>query len=183
MLDKKYKKLFTESEGFFLLLWFILLIIMTLGFIEECIKHQSIIIILTYLIWIIASLGFSFLSWRKLFILEKTEEFSQASQKTELPEIIAIGVVLVPVIVLFIIIFTNNDFTKSYIVENPKFDILGNWANILLGLGFIFQTLAEIVESQKKIIKRILGLFQTIAILSGFIFYMIYSSHLSTYTQ
>ena len=183
MLDQKYKKLFTESEGFFLLLWFVLFIIMTWIFINECIEHQSIIKILTYLIWIIASLGFSFSSWRKLFILEKNKEFSKAAQETKLSEIIAISVVLIPVIVLFIIIFTNDDFTKSYIVDNRKFDILGNWANILLGLGFIFQTLEETVESLKKIIKGILGLLETLAILSGFIFYMIYGSHLSTYTQ
>ena len=148
-----------------------------LGFIKECIKHQSIIRILASLIWMTASLGFIFSSWRKLFILEKTEEFSKISLETKLPEIIVTAVLLIPVIVLFIIIFTNDDFTKSYIVENPKFDILGNWANILLGLGFIFKTLEEIVESQKKIIKRILVLFQTIAILSGFIFYMIYAIH------
>lgn len=143
------------GKGFDLVLYSIAFVWFGFYLVKNCIYHEAISKIIASLVWSLLCLSWAILNWRKLIAKKPAEEvddiarnavFSEKWRSEDLPGIIAIAVLLIPLIVVLIIVFTNDELTTTYLVSEPSDEIKENWAAIFLGVGFFFQTVEEIVD-------------------------------------
>lgn len=155
-------------------------------FLVNIINHRSILKVFASFIWIFVALSYIIMYWQNLTTQNKKEDknditintiFSQKWFLEDLPVIITLTIIYIPIIVLFIIAFTSDEVTKTYVVSDPNFETTGDWANLLLGIAFLSQATTEIIKIEQQLAKQILALFQNIGFLFGLFLYVIYASH------
>lgn len=155
-------------------------------FIANVINHQSILKVFTSFIWIFVALSYIIMCWHKLTTKNKKEDKNDTTRNTifsqkwfleNFPVIIALTVICIPIIVLFIIAFTSDEVTRTYVVNEPNFETTGDWASLLLGIAFFSQAITEIIKIEQQLAKQILALFQNIGFLCGLFLYLVYASH------
>ena len=88
-------------------------------------------------------------------------------------------------IILLIIVTINYGWTTKYMVSDTRFDAIGDWCYILLGVCFLLNSLRkipklqEVSNFQKVLDSKLLSLLQAVLAFSAFIMYMIYTSNLT----
>ncbi len=176
-------KLLNKTASFYFVLYVVLLVAFSYSLIIKCINYSSVLEILSSLLWITVCIAQLIVNWRSLTtkkselelnIKEINRVFSKEWKTEELSGIIAIFVLSIPFIAIVAILLMNPDFTNTQLISAPKFKLLPIWSNILFGLALIFQALEELFDIKKYLVKRILTLFNLVAINSAFIMYLIY---------
>ena len=165
-----------------------LFIIFSNSLIAYLFEHKLRLKSIALLIWIFVFIAYVIKSWQNLTTNNKQENryniisnpiFSGKWFTEDFPAIIAITVVYIPIVILFVIVFTNDEITKTIVVSDPNFETTGDWANILLGIGFFSKSITEVVEIEHQATKKLLSFINDAGLLLGFIFYIIWTVHLT----
>ena len=111
--------------------------------------------------------------------------FSQQWYSENFPSIVIMIMGISVMIILLSIITINYGWTTTYVVSDPKFDTIRDWASILFGVYFWLNSLKKVLNFQefpnfhKALDSKLLNLLQAILAFSGFIMYMIYIINLT----
>ncbi len=118
----------------------------------------------------------------------KNQLFSQKWYSENFPSIV-IMIMGISVMIIVLSIVTINDgwtiWTTTYVVSDPKFDTIRDWAFILFGVYFWLNSLKKVLNFQefpnfnKALDSKLLNLLQDILLFSAFIMYMIYGINLT----
>lgn len=182
------KDLLNKSEGFFLIVYVVLLIAFSYFLFSQYINNSPALIYFSSILWIIFCIVEIFINWRKLtneklkneLVKEKTNlPFSTKWSLERLPGTIAIFVLCIPLVVILAIVLTNNDLANIQLVSKPEFENLEIWSSILLAMGLIVQDTEKLFEFKQKFVKQILTLFNIVFVGFGFILYLIYAINLT----
>ena len=163
-----------------------LFVLLNFCLIKNCIDNAPFLQNFSILVWIIATMLFAYSYWLDLTNRKKVNEVENISsnnivekekQENNLPEVIALFVIYIPVIVLFVIVITNDTYTQTQVTSDPEFESFGNWANILFGILYISEASKKLFEIKQRLIKQIRKLLDLIIILAASITYITYVIH------
>ena len=176
-------------DGIFLLFWSSLLVSFIYNLCANLRKNEFDIATCAFFIYILLAVSYTYTSWQK-FNNKKIQEqelidtiseyplFSKQWFSVEFPALLAITIIYTPIIVLFLIVATNEDLTQTTVVGDPDFQSTLDWAVLLFGIGMLAGSLKETEKINREKILKLLSFLQAIGILIGFFLYMIWAVHL-----
>ena len=116
-----------------------------------------------------------------MFLIEATPEYPLFSKQwfsVEFPVLLVITIIYIPIVVLFLIIATNEDLAQTTVVGNPDFQNTLDWASLLFGIGMLAGSLKETDRIKQEKTEKLLSFLQAIGIFIGFFLYMVWIVHL-----
>lgn len=176
-------------DGIFLLFWSSLLISFIDDLCANLRENEFDIATCAFFIYILLAVSYTYTSWRKFNnnkiqeqeLIEAISEYPLFSKQwfsVEFPALLALTIVYTPIVVLFLIVATNEDITQTIVVSDPDFQSTLDYGNLLFGIGMLAENLKEIDQIGRGKIKKLLSFLQAIGILIGVFLYMVWAVHL-----
>ncbi|EAZ89135.1 hypothetical protein [Crocosphaera chwakensis] len=186
------KKLLSNPKLLSKLFWLLLLISFSIfcGFyiVQSYMNHEAISKIISWLIPFIVFIINIVLDWREMTnpnLLNETSDkpknklFSKQWYSENLWAIIMMIISISTMIILLIILTISGYWNITYIISDPKFDIINDWSFILLGIVGLLSSLERVERFKTILNNQFFRPLQIIISFSAFILYMIYTVNLT----
>jgi hypothetical protein len=177
MPDQKIRKVY-GLENFFIANFTVFTMIFSFILVKRYLEHAHILELLSIFIWIIASIFYVYVQSKNLLNSksENTLDDDNRDQYRVSPKVQRL-ISVAPVFILgtlFLILLGGNTAifkTQTQLVGQPEFEPFNHYSNIALGIAFVIESLMNLFNIKKSLLRSILSLFQITLVILGMVMY------------